>query len=42
MPEYLIVGAWNFMDETKKELAWYIRDGGKLINPLTCEIIKAP
>ena len=38
-PDYLIVGAWNYMDFAVKKLDGYIKRGGKLINPLTCEII---
>jgi hypothetical protein len=39
MPDYLIVGAWNYMDFAKKSLGWYIKKGGKLIDPLTCKIL---
>jgi hypothetical protein len=39
MPDYLIVGAWNYIDFAKKNLEWYVKKGGKLINPLTCDII---
>ncbi len=38
MPDYLIVGAWNYMEFGKQKMEWYVRKGGKLINPLTCEI----
>ncbi len=38
-PDYLIVGAWNYMEFGKKKLRWYLDMGGKLINPLTCEVI---
>ncbi len=39
MPDYLIVGAWNYIEFGKQKLKWYTDKGGKLINPLTCEII---
>lgn len=39
MPDYLIIGAWNYLDFAKKSLKWYTDKGGRLINPLTCEII---
>lgn len=39
MPDYLIVGAWNYMDFGRQKLRWYLEKGGKLINPLTCEIV---
>lgn len=39
-PDYLIVGSWNYMDFAVKKLSWYLKQGGKLINPLTCEIIE--
>jgi len=34
MPDYLIIGAWNYIDLAKEKLAWYVKKGGKLINPL--------
>jgi SAM-dependent methyltransferase len=39
MPDYLLVGAWNYIGFMKKKLKWYTDRGGKLINPLTCEIL---
>ena len=39
MPNYLIIGAWNYLDFAKKKLGWYLKAGGKLINPLTSEVI---
>ena len=39
LPDYLIIVAWNYIDENKKELKEYLRRGGKLINPLSYEII---
>jgi hypothetical protein len=39
MPDYLIIGAWNYLDFAKKKLGWYLKAGGKLINPLTSEVI---
>ena len=38
MPDYLIVGAWNYWDFANKKFAPYMKNGGKLINPLTLEI----
>lgn len=39
MPDYLIVGAWNYMDYGKKKMSWYLKKGGRLVNLLTCEVI---
>ncbi len=39
MPDYLIIGAWNYIDFAVKKLKWYTDSGGKLINPLTAEVI---
>ncbi len=39
MPDYLIIGAWNYLDFALKKLKWYTDAGGKLINPLTAEIL---
>ncbi|MDE1874441.1 MAG: class I SAM-dependent methyltransferase [Candidatus Micrarchaeota archaeon] len=38
MSDYLIVGAWNYMDFAKKKLSAYLEKGGQLINPHTCKI----
>jgi hypothetical protein len=38
-PDYLIIGAWNYMDFAIKKLKWFTDSGGKLINPLTAEIL---
>jgi len=34
MPDYLLIGAWNYMGVARKVLAPYVAKGGKLINPL--------
>jgi len=34
MPDYLIIGAWNYIDLAKEKLVWYVKKGGRLINPL--------
>ncbi|MGC8622163.1 MAG: hypothetical protein ACP5U0_09640, partial [Caldisphaera sp.] len=39
MPEYLIIGAWNYIDLAQKKLKWYTDAGGKLINPLELDRI---
>jgi hypothetical protein len=39
MPDYLVVGAWNYIEFGRQKLSWYLERGGKLINPLTCEIV---
>lgn len=39
MPDYLIVGALNYLEFGRKKMRWYTDKGGKLINPLTCEIM---
>jgi hypothetical protein len=39
MPDYLIIGSWNYIEFAMKKLRGYMDKGGKLINPLTCEII---
>ena len=38
MPDYLLVGAWNYWNFANKKFEPYMRKGGKLINPLTMEI----
>jgi hypothetical protein len=38
-PDYLIIGAWNYISLATEKLRGYMERGGKLINPLTCEII---
>ena len=40
MPDYLVLGAWNYMDFAKKHLKWYTDKGGKLIDPLNCVVLK--
>lgn len=42
MPDYLIMGAWNYIDYGKKKMSWYLERGGKLVNLLTCEVISKP
>ncbi len=39
MPDYLILGAWNYIEFMRKKLKWYTDRGGMFINPLTCEIM---
>ena len=39
MPDYLIIGAWNYIDFAQKSLSAYTKKGGKLINPLTCRLL---
>ena len=39
MPDYLILGAWNYIDFAKKHLKWYTNKGGKLIDPLNCIVL---
>lgn len=39
MPDYLILGSWNYIDVAMKKFARYMERGGKLINPVTCAII---
>ena len=41
MPDYLIVGAWNYMEFGREKLKWYLERGGALVNPLTSEIIRS-
>ncbi|MDE1865669.1 MAG: methyltransferase domain-containing protein [Candidatus Micrarchaeota archaeon] len=38
-PDYLIIGAWNYMDLALEKFGNYMKGGGRLINPLNCEII---
>lgn len=40
MPDYLLVGAWNYIEFGREKLKWYTKAGGRLINPLTCEILQ--
>jgi hypothetical protein len=39
MPDYIIIGAWNYLEFAKKKLAWFQKKGGKLVNMLTGEVI---
>ena len=39
MPDYLIIGAWNYLDYARKKLAWFNEKGGRIINPATLEIL---
>ena len=39
MPDYLIIGAWNYLGFAIKKLKWYTDAGGKLINPLTAKVL---
>ena len=39
MPDFLIVGAWNYIAFGKEKLAWYLEKGGRFINPLTMEVV---
>lgn len=41
MPDYLIVGAWNYIEFGREKLRWYLEKGGALVNPLTSEIIRS-
>ena len=38
LPDYLLVGAWNYWDFANKKFEQYKKLGGKLINPLTMKI----
>ena len=38
-PDYLIIGAWNYMDYARKKLSWFKEGGGNMINLLNGEII---
>ena len=40
MPDYLIIGAWNYLELAKEKLARYTHNGGKLIDPLEGKIIE--
>ena len=37
--DYIIIGAWNYLDFAKKKLSWFTDSGGKLINLLNGKII---
>lgn len=39
VPDYIIIGAWNYLDFAKKKLEWFQGNGGKLVNMLTGEVI---
>ena len=39
LPNYIIIGAWNYLDFARKKLFWFTKRGGKLINMLTGEVI---
>ena len=38
-PDYLIVGAWNYLDFARSKLKWFTKSGGRLINLLDGSII---
>ena len=38
-PDYIIVGAWNYMGFAKKKFRWFTRSGGKLINLLDLKVV---
>lgn len=38
-PDYIIIGAWNYLNFAKKKLEWFTKIGGHLIDLLTAEII---
>jgi methylation protein EvaC len=40
MPDYLVMGSWNYMKFAKKKLKWYTDRGGRLIDPLNCVVVK--
>jgi methylation protein EvaC len=40
MPDYLILGSWNYIEFAKKHLKWYTDKGGKFIDPLNCVVIE--
>ena len=39
VPDYILIGAWNYLDFAKKKLAWFPKKGGKLVNMLTAETL---
>jgi SAM-dependent methyltransferase len=39
-PDYIIIGAWNYMNFAKKKLSWFTEGGGKLIDPLNSRILR--
>ena len=39
IPDYIIIGAWNYLDFARKKLSWFTKRGGKLIDMLTGEVI---
>ena len=39
VPDYIIIGAWNYLDFAKKKLKWFTKRDGKLINMLTGKVI---
>lgn len=39
MPDFLIIGAWNYMDVAKEKLKGYMKAGGRLIDPRNCTVI---
>ncbi|MDG6933032.1 MAG: methyltransferase domain-containing protein [Nitrososphaerota archaeon] len=38
-PDYIIIGAWNYLNYAMRKLKWFTDDGGKLINLLNAKII---
>lgn len=38
-PDYIIIGAWNYLDFAKEKLKWFTENGGRLINLLNANIL---
>lgn len=39
MPDFIIIGAWNYLDFAKNKLKWFTEKGGRLINLLNSGLI---
>lgn len=38
-PDYIIIGAWNYLEYARDKLRWFTESGGKLINLLDGELV---
>lgn len=39
-PDYILIGAWNYLKFAEKKLEWYTNSGGHLINLLNSDMLK--
>ena len=40
-PDYMIIGSWEYVNVARRKLKDYLENGGKFINPLSCQIVES-